>query len=140
MENALALSLYQPNFCLMPGFYTEGCKLLTASFPIRLGVQAALYAEQGIEGPLSIIEGPMGFFHFFSFHTIPEFMGDLGNSWLSDSLSYKRYPGTSYIAAPVDSALEAIKELGFEKITAKDIEKIAMSCLLKKIPRKFLSY
>ncbi len=116
MANAMALSIYQPNFCLVPGFWKEGCKLLTASIPLRTGIQAALYAENGLEGPLNIIEGDMGFLHFFAFHPIKEFMGNLGEAWLSDTLSYKRYPGTSYIGGPVDSALGAMKKLGLKSI------------------------
>ncbi|MHA1341947.1 MAG: hypothetical protein ACTSRZ_18920 [Promethearchaeota archaeon] len=77
LVNAMALSLYQPNFCLMPGFYQEGCKLLTACYPVRIGIQAALYANQGLEGPKNIIEGHMGLFHFFAFHPIPEFTTSL---------------------------------------------------------------
>lgn len=114
--NALALSLYQPCFGIVPGFYTEGCKLTTASTPLRAGIHAALYAEQGLEAPAYILEGHMGFFHHFSFDPIPEFAGDLGDAWLTDSLSYKRYPGTSYIAASVDSALGALHKLNLEKV------------------------
>jgi 2-methylcitrate dehydratase PrpD len=124
-RNALALSLYQPSFGITPGFYTEGCKLTTASTPLRAGIHAALYAEQGLEGPSYILEGHQGFFHHYAYDPIPEFAGDLGEAWLTDSLSYKRYPGTSYIAASVDSALGAIHNLNYEKITDVDeIEKI----------------
>ncbi|MHA1150879.1 MAG: MmgE/PrpD family protein [Promethearchaeota archaeon] len=125
MKNAMALALYQPNFCLVPGFWNEGSKLLTSATPLRAGIQAALYAEQGLEGPKNIIEGELGFFHFFSFHPIKEFTGDLGNAWLSDTLSYKRYPGTSYIGGPVDSALNALRKLGIKIIEDVDlIEKV----------------
>jgi 2-methylcitrate dehydratase PrpD len=125
MANAMSLSIYQPNFCLVPGFWKEGCKLLTASIPLRTGIQAALYAENGLEGPLNIIEGDMGFLHFFSFHPVKEFMTNLGEAWLSDTLSYKRYPGTSYIGGPVDSALGAMKQLGLNSIeNVDDIESI----------------
>ena len=125
IANAMALSLYQPNFCLVPGFWKEGCKLLTASTPLRSGIHSALYAEQGLEGPWNIIEGHYGFHHFFSFHPVIEFMSDLGEAWLSDTLSYKRFPGTSYIGAPVDSSLAAMKELGFDYINdPNEIENI----------------
>ncbi|MFX0103819.1 MAG: MmgE/PrpD family protein, partial [Candidatus Hodarchaeota archaeon] len=125
MANAMGLSLYQPNFCLFPGFWTEGCKLLTAAMPARVGIQAVKYAEEGLQGPLDVIEGDFGFLHFFSFHPIKEMLGDLGDAWLSETLSYKRYPGTSYIGGPVDAALAALNELGIEKIEdVNDIKKI----------------
>ncbi len=120
--NSMALALYQPNFCLVPGFWNEGSKLLTSATPLRAGIQAALYAEQGLEGPRNIIEGDLGFFHFFSFHPVKEFTTNLGEAWLCDTLSYKRYPGTSYIGGPVDSALQALNNLNLEKL--EEIEKI----------------
>ena len=134
MRNALSLSLYQPNFCLIPGFWNEGSKLLTASVPLRTGITAARCAREGLAGPRDIIEGHLGFFHFFSFHPVPEFTGCLGSVWLSDTLSYKRYPGTSYIGAPVDSALKALGKLGMARITDIDgIKKIL-------VHTTFLSY
>ena len=132
--NALAISLYQPNFCLAPGFWKEGVKTLTASVPIRTGIRAARYAGEGMEGPLDVVEGPLGFHHFFSFYPIPELAGDLGSAWLSDTLSYKRYPGTSYIAAPVDSALGALRSLGIEgPVRPADVRSVV-------IDATFLSY
>jgi len=134
MSNALSLALYQPNFCLAPGFWDEGSKLLTASIPLRAGIMAARCAAEGLHGPENIIEGPMGFLKFFSFSPVPEFMEGLGSSWLSDTLSYKRYPGTSYIAAPVEASLAAIKALGMKSVT--DIDEIESVV----VDTTFLSY
>ncbi len=115
-RNAMALSLYQPNFCLAPGFWHEGAKLLTSAVPLRVGLWAARYARAGLSGPENIVEGPLGFFHFFAFCPVPEFTGDLGRAWLSDSLSYKRFPGTSYINAPVEAALGALFATGRKRL------------------------
>ena len=129
--HAMALSLYEPNFCLAPGFLQEDSKLLTAAIPLRTGIQAALLAEQGLRGPWNIIDAPLGFLRFFSFHPIREVLENLGEAWLSDTLSYKRYPGTSYIAAAADSALSALQSLGKDTIIhADEVDNITIDTTL----------
>lgn len=117
---AMSLSLCQPNFCLAPGFWHEDAKLLTATTPLKAGMAAARFAAAGLSGPGDVVEGPLGFFRFFSFAPIPELLGDLGQSWLSDTLSYKRYPGTSYIGAAVDSARDAAERAGLLPLESPD--------------------
>ncbi|MEW5735107.1 MAG: MmgE/PrpD family protein [Thermodesulfobacteriota bacterium] len=127
LADAMALSLVQPNFCLAPGFWHEDAKALTATIPLKAGMAAARYAEAGLSGPKDVVEGPLGFFRFFSFAPVPEFCGDLQSSWLSDTLSYKRYPGTSYIGASVDSAREAAERAGRLPVESPDeVEEIVV--------------
>lgn len=122
-SSAIALSLYQPNFCLTPGFWHQDAKTVTASQPLAQGIQAALLAEAGLNGPMDILEHPLGFLSFFSFGKFSGLFDGLGTVWFSDTLCYKRYPGTSYISAAVEAALECS---GGRPLSPDDIKHITI--------------
>jgi 2-methylcitrate dehydratase PrpD len=121
MADAMAISLYQPNFCLVPGFWHEGAKTVTASMPIDQGIQAASLAEAGLSGPLDILDHDLGFSSSFSFANYKGIYEGLGKVWFSDTLCYKRYPGTSYISAGVEGALQASKGVPLQPEDIKSV-------------------
>lgn len=123
LAHAIALSLYEPVFPLVPGFWTEGSKTLTAVFPAENGVRAAFAAASGVRGPLDILDHPQGFSSRFSFADFPGLYDGLGAVWFSDTLSFKRYPGTSYISAAVEAALH-LSAAG--PVRADDIDEITV--------------
>jgi len=118
---ALALALAQPNYCLAAGFFHEGAKTLTAATPLSQGVRAAWLAAEGVTGPPDLLEHPLGFFGTFSFGRFPGLFDGLGQVWFSDTLCYKRFPGTSYISAPVEGAL---RSSGGVPLTPDDVESV----------------
>lgn len=124
LASALALSLAQPSFCLAPGFWHEGSKTLTASSPTLLGLRAALLAKAGVDGPSDILEHPLGFWSVFSFRPFPGLFDALGQVWFSETLCYKRFPGTSYISAAVEAALEAS---GGRSLGAGEVERVEVA-------------
>ena len=102
--HAMALSLYQPPLAMWPGFMGPDSKLLSAAFPARDGLMCARLASWGLTGPLDILENKLGFGQHFSYQFLPQMFSGLGEAWLTDTLSYKIYPGCAYI----DSALDAL--------------------------------
>ena len=105
--HALALAFYMPPFASFPGFFGSDAKVLTAAVPASQGVFAVNLATEGFVGAADILEHPRGFASQFAFVPMPEFMGGLGTAWVTDSLSFKTYPGCAYIDGPVDATLEA---------------------------------
>jgi 2-methylcitrate dehydratase PrpD len=105
--HALAISLYQPPMAMWPGFMGPDSKLLSAAMPARDGLTAASLASWGLTGPLDILDSPEGFGARFAYQFLPGMLTGLGQSWVTDTLSYKLYPGCAY----VDAALEALFEL-----------------------------
>ena len=105
LAHAVAIALYQPNYCLAAGFWEEGAKTLTASLPVDQGIRAVDLARAGLSGPLDLLEHPLGFFSTFSFGHFEGLFDGLGERWFSDTLCFKRFPGTSYVSAPVEGAL-----------------------------------
>ncbi|PIU68419.1 MAG: hypothetical protein COS84_01095 [Armatimonadetes bacterium CG07_land_8_20_14_0_80_40_9] len=68
--HSLGISLYQPNFSLLPGFMGSAAKILTATTAVN-GVIAAELARDGLTGPSDILENEKGFWHYFSYLPLP---------------------------------------------------------------------
>lgn len=106
LASAVALALYQPNHCLAAGFWNEDSKTITASQPLAQGIRAAQLARAGLRGPDDLVEHRLGFLSTFAFEPYPGLFDDIGAQWFSETLCYKRFPGTSYISAAVEAALQ----------------------------------
>lgn len=119
--DALGIAFYLPPFSLLPGFFGSDAKVLTAAQPAAAGLFAARLAAEGMRGYRDILEHRRGFAAHFSFIDIPDVLRGLGASWVSDSLSYKIYPGCAYIDGPVDAALAAT---GGRVLAPGDIERV----------------
>jgi 2-methylcitrate dehydratase PrpD len=105
--HALALALYQPPFAMWPGFMGPDSKLLSAAMPARDGLLAARLAAWGLTGPLDILDHPRGFPAVFSYCFMPQMLTGLGRAWVTDTLSFKVYPGCAYVSAALDGLFEA---------------------------------
>ena len=124
--HALALALYQPVLPLYPGFMGGESKVLTAAVPTVTGLQAALLARSGLEGNTGIMEGEGGFLDELSFLPLPFFFGGWGKAWVSDTLTFKPYPGCAYLDTTLD-AWEEIRgeaESGGRPLRLEDIEEL----------------
>lgn len=135
MAHAMAIALYQPNFCLVPGFWHEGTKTVTASVPLEQGIRAAHLAAAGLKGPLDLLDHDLGFSAVFSFANYPGLYEGLGKVWFSDTLCYKRYPGTSYISAAVEGALRGTRGIPLqpEDIHSVSVETTFLSSVLDQL-------
>lgn len=83
-------------------------KQLHTSHAARAGLDAAQLAARGFRGPLSILEGPQGFFAA----TCPgadaeHVLADYGAGWLIHQVSFKPWPACRHAHAAIDAALAA---------------------------------
>lgn len=118
--HAMAVSFYQPNFALYPGFMGPDSKLLTASIPSMGGLISAELAAEGFTGKLDIIENRQGFLSHFTYAPLKSMLTGFGKSWVTDSLSYKIYPGCAYIDTTIDATLDILKQ--FEEDEGRSIQ------------------
>ena len=109
--NALAIALAQPPFALQPAFFGPTSKLLAASVPTQIGVQAAYLARAGMTGCPSVLEDPRGFWKVFTFKPLPEMLGGLGTLWAIETLTIKTAPACHYF----QTACEAIERIGAKR-------------------------
>ncbi len=108
--HAVALSLYQPPMAMLPGFMGPDSKLLSAAWPARDGLYAARLASWGLTGPLDILDSPRGFGGHFAYHFLPQMLTGWGESWVTDTLCYKVYPGCAYLDAALDALFETVEQ------------------------------
>jgi 2-methylcitrate dehydratase PrpD len=87
------------------------------------GVRAALLAETGFTGPLSVFEGPHGFFQAFAPNKEPnygELLDDLGTRYVVDGIAFKPLACGTMIHPYIDCMLE----LRADGIKAADIKTV----------------
>ncbi len=118
--SAIALSLYQPNYPLAPGFMLSDSKLLTASLPILSGMMCAKLARTGMRGNTGLLEAENGFLSRFAYLPLPHVLSGFGEWWVTDTIAFKPYPGCAYIDTAVDSTLGIMDE--YEQKTGRPIE------------------
>jgi 2-methylcitrate dehydratase PrpD len=126
-EQAITISLYQPNLTLFPGFMGGQAKTVTAAWPVLSGVRSAFLAREGLRGEPGIIEGPQGFLQEFAFAGAPFMFTGWGRAWVTDNLACKPYPGCAYIDTAVDALRELLARYGEEKgepLTPEKVERV----------------
>jgi hypothetical protein len=130
--NAIALALWQAPRPTMPGFLAPDSKLMTAVDPTICGIKAAFLASKGVTGPLDIFDSPDGFFGVFSSIPIKAMFEGLNRSWLSHTLSIKRYPGCAYIDTVIDSTLD-LGKVDIDSVKSIEIEASLLTCAMDKL-------
>jgi 2-methylcitrate dehydratase PrpD len=108
--HAIGIALVQPNFALQPGFFGSDAKVLLAATTATAGVQAAELAANGLRGAPNIFEGEQGFLAAFARAPLLGAFEGFGKVWLTDTLSYKIYPGCAYIDTAIDCLLHLARQ------------------------------
>jgi 2-methylcitrate dehydratase PrpD len=127
--DALGLAFSLPPYPLLPAFLSSDAKTLSASVPVRLGLDACDAAAAGLRGHAGILEDPDGFLARFATVPLPEAVDlDLGVRWHTDSLSFKVHPGGPGLDAAVDCASELVSRLGV--LDAGDIASVVVETSL----------
>ena len=121
--NALGIALAQPPFALQPAFFGPTSKLLAASVPTQIGVQAAYLARAGMTGCAEVLEDERGFWKVFTFKPLPEMLGGLGTLWAIETLTIKTAPACHYF----QTACEAMERIGARRaLKAGEIARISV--------------
>lgn len=139
-SHALAIALAQPPFALQPAFLAPTSKLLSASTPTAIGMRAAYLAREGMTGALDILEDKRGFFRRFSYHPLPELMGELGSFWVTDTLEIKTWPGCHYFQTAFDAieAIRARRTLDPRQIRSVTIDTTKLACEATRFARDYV--
>ncbi|NHI94070.1 MAG: hypothetical protein EAX96_16390 [Candidatus Lokiarchaeota archaeon] len=148
MANAFGIAMYQAPLPVPRGFFGPHSKLLTSSIPGKLGIEAALFAKHGFTGALDIFENPQGFCAYNSeANFIKVLDNDLGKAWLTETLSFKIYPGCAYVDAIGDAILNVLarvrektgKELDYQEINSIQIHNSLLSSMMDDMSKPFNS-
>ena len=103
-------------------YLAEGAwtKRLHAGWAAQSGLQAAVLARAGFNGPRTVFEGSHGFFHGFAHSAEGNYgalVGDFGERWVLEPLAFKPYPCGTMAHPFIDCA----RRLAARGISADDI-------------------
>ncbi|MFH1538820.1 MAG: MmgE/PrpD family protein [bacterium] len=140
--SALGLALSQPGYGLVAGFMGSDAKLLTAGTAAANGALSARLAAEGVQGFPDILEHSRGFVEAFSFTPLLPILSSLGYTWLSNTLSYKIYPGCAYMDALLDATLDIVQreQPDPEDIYRVDIHASLLTVKMDDLARPFVRY
>lgn len=141
--HAMAISLYQPNFALFPGFMGPDSKILSASQTSLTGLTSALLAKEGFTGALDILEHRQGFLAQFSYLPLDFMLTGLGKSWVSETMAYKLVPGCAYIDSAVDAmalVLQKFEQRNNRTISPRDIKEVEVKASILSVEMDALSF
>jgi 2-methylcitrate dehydratase PrpD len=98
-------------------------KRMHAGWAAQSGIRAALLAENGFIGPVSVLEGEHGFFFAFAPSRAPNFaplLEGLGTHWHMTAITFKQYACGTMTQPYVDCAIELSKR----GIEVEDVESL----------------
>ncbi len=109
-EHALGLALAQATAMPSAAVFGSEAKVVATALTAPIGVQAAELAANGLRGAHDAIGGEGGLFQRVGQPILPAACGALGKVWLTESLGYKLYPGSPYLAAAIDCVLGLVRQ------------------------------
>jgi 2-methylcitrate dehydratase PrpD len=120
---ALSIALSQPEYALHPAMFSPETKVLSAASSVVEGVRAGFLADEGMKGAKDILEHRAGFFSQFTLHRKPpEPFVQLGDAWVTEAISFKRYSSCAYAAGTVHAVRSILEQEQIDPDTIKDIE------------------
>jgi 2-methylcitrate dehydratase PrpD len=98
-------------------------KRLHPGWAAQAGLQAALLARNGFNGPRSVFEGTHGLFNGFAHSSAGDYAkltGDFGKTWLAETLAFKPYACGTMAHPYIDCA----RRVAAKGIAAEDVTEI----------------
>lgn len=138
ISQALAIALSMPEHPLYPACFSPDTKVICTGSPTVEGVKAAFMAAQGMDGPLDIVENPVGFYKTFSYNKhMPEIWKWLGETWTLRSLSFKNFATCGYAQGSVNAAVKLKKNNTFslDEITRINIYVPIVTVIMEKFSK-----
>jgi hypothetical protein len=123
ISQALSISLTQPEFALHPGMFSPETKVLSAGASVVEGMRAGYLAAEGMTGAKDILEHQAGFFSQFTLHRkAPKPFVQLGDAWVTEALSFKRYSSCAYASGTVHAVRSILERGPVESQAIREIE------------------
>jgi 2-methylcitrate dehydratase PrpD len=112
MTNAIGIAAFLPQYPVLKGFFGPHSKVLTSALPAQNGVIASQLASKGLTGSHNIFTAPDGFINFMGDMPAPDRVGLILDyeTWMTNTLSFKLYPGCAYLDAPLDCVFDILEK------------------------------
>ncbi len=94
---------------------------LVQGFVAQIGVECALYAKQGLTGPVNFLEGHYGYPHLYGrdLRSPGSFVDALGERWMLEQFMFKKFPSCGVTQGVTQLALDLAARLG---VTGETLE------------------
>jgi 2-methylcitrate dehydratase PrpD len=110
-------------------FLSSDAKVFVAALPIRSALDACDAALCGMVGAADVMEGPTGVLAKLAEAPMEDMITRrLGQRWHTDTLSFKKYPGSAYLQAAFECAEHIHNEIDATKIG--EVKKIVVHASL----------
>ena len=97
-------------------------KTLIAATPVRMGLDACDAAAAGLSSTGRLLDGPDGVLAQISPIPMPEaVVAQLGRRWHTDTLSFKRFPGSIYLQAAFECAERLHSRIAADVSTIRNV-------------------
>lgn len=111
--DGLSLALSVLPTPLHHGMIAGDGKSTAAAVPVRMALDACDAAEAGLHGARNILEDDEGLLPHLSTVPLPNAITEgLGRRWHTDTLTFKRYPGSAYLHAAFECAERLYSRVG----------------------------
>ncbi|MFI5778777.1 MmgE/PrpD family protein [Nocardia sp. NPDC051570] len=112
-NSALGLALGMQSTPLHAALLDSDLKMLTAAAPVRMALDACAAAEAGLIGAPDILGRTGGLLAQLSTIQLPDaVVTGLGRRWHTDTLTFKRFPGSAYSMAAWECAQRLHSRIG----------------------------
>jgi 2-methylcitrate dehydratase PrpD len=112
MINAIGIAAYLPQYPILRGFFGPHTKAITSALPAQNGVLACQLAAKGFTGSHDILTSPDGFCNLMADSPSPDRITHQLDyeHWLTNTISFKLYPGCAYLDAPLDCVFDILEK------------------------------
>lgn len=122
LANALAIVMSRAAGTQQPALEQAGTKRVQSAFAAQVGLEAALLAYHGLDGPLGAIEGRFGLFEMYEGGNPEAVLAGFGVNYLAADVSYKKFPCCACSHAAMEAALRLKQEHAFDVSDVSEIE------------------
>lgn len=122
LADALATALSEPPRPIERSALGAEAGVWRPEAPIRTGLAAVESARSGIEGRTDLIEGDEGLLSGLCRRPAWEYLSGFGERWHTAALSVRPVPGSAYVAAATEAALEARGRFDRGRTTIRAVE------------------
>ena len=127
IKSCITLSLAYPIYGMMDTFFGSAAKCMTSCNPLGIGIKSGLTGETGMMGA-DPFEENSSFYQAFSYLPLLTVWESLGSDFFSRTLSFKKFPGCAYIAAPVQACAEIYAQMKSADSYADGIDSVEIYC------------
>src|SRR5262249_5606592 len=94
----------------------------------------------GMTGFAGILEDPRGFWRRFTFVPLPVMLGDLGDVWVTQTLTIKSFPGCHYFQTALTAIARILerREIALQRVRAVRIATTKLACEVSRFAGEYV--